>query len=88
MTRLPSGVEIFRNFLDRCTAPCYDARMNPLLQLIILATLIEVEESRRCPRCGEELDSGMGFGRRDLECDDWDHSYDLNLYFDLMTDYN
>lgn len=50
------------------------------------ATIIALEESRECPNCGGSLDSGCGFGCRDLECNDctFSLSYDAARYFDLI----
>lgn len=32
--------------------------------------LVKIDEEGKCPECGEGLDTGMGFGKRDLECGD------------------
>lgn len=68
--------------------------MNPLIELLILATIATLEHDRHCPECGEWMDSGMGFGKRDLECSEWDgeddtlpdactfsFSYPIDIYF-------
>lgn len=60
--------------------------MNPLIQLLILATLATLEHDRTCPECEEYLDSGMGFDRRDFECTECDFftDYPTSIYFALM----
>jgi hypothetical protein len=32
------------------------------------ATILLIESLDQCPCCGDDLDSGLGFGMRDLEC--------------------
>jgi len=71
--------------------------MNQITTLLFLAALCTLERDRQCPECPHgELDSGMGFGRRDLECcgfdeDDEDEdcgfaiSYSITLYLDLIA---
>lgn len=46
--------------------------MNQLLNSISLAAHLTLENDRICPACGEYLDSGMGFDRRDFECTECD----------------
>lgn len=46
----------------------------------------DIERSGICPDCGGEIETGMGFGRRDLECADededcgWSASMRLDIY--------
>lgn len=46
---------------------------------LTIAEFFEIEESRICPDCGSEIESGTGFGRRDLECSDWDEDEDAEV---------
>lgn len=36
--------------------------------ILLLNTIWDLESNPTCPDCGGSLDSGMGFGNRDLEC--------------------
>jgi hypothetical protein len=49
---------------------------------------IALETIRNCPWCGGCLDSGLGFGRRDLECSscEWNYSYPADHYFNVILD--
>lgn len=49
-----------------------------MIQILIDTILLaEIEEGRDCPMCGSSLDSGMGFGMRDYECDNCDFSLSI-----------
>lgn len=52
---------------------------------LTIEEFFNIERSRICPDCGgDEIESGMGFGRRDLECADdecgWSASMRLDIY--------
>lgn len=48
-----------------------------------LEELFKIEDEGICPWCGDEVDTGMGFGKRDLECAneecDFAESYPLEM---------
>lgn len=96
-------------------AYCYEhmAAISPLAAIVLLGCdavergreytdlqLMVIDELGICPQCGEGLDTGAGFGMRDLECSNfgedavgdedcgWSGSYPLALYREkLMPKY-